>query len=325
MEIFQHTLKKSVRFCGVGLHSGKPVELTIDPARANHGIRFKLRGRDESMPALMDRVIDTSLATTIAEKDMLFSTTEHLLGALAGLGIDNALVELDASELPILDGSAGPFVHILKKANRKKQKVHRRMLKITKKISYQEGDKLITITPYDGLKVTCNIDFDYDFIQNQAYTFELSPEKFIEEIASARTFGFIDQIEQLQQSGYALGGSLDNAVVIGHDGVLNEGGLRFADECVRHKVLDLLGDLALLGCPLLGHVTATKSGHAQHLSLMKEIVANPDCWQFIELKDDGNKGIFEKLVSTTKNTGNKILPFFIPSGELAKKPCGATL
>ncbi len=312
MEIFQHTLKKPVRFCGVGLHSGKPVKLTVTPARVDHGIRFKLSDSDDTMPAFMNRVVDTRLATTIAEKDMVFSTTEHLLGALAGLGIDNALVELDSPELPIMDGSAGPFVHILKKANRKKQSSCRKVLKITKEISYQEGDKLIKILPYDGLKITCMIDFDHQLIQNQEYSIRLSPEKFAKEIATARTFGFIEQVEQLQQNGFALGGSLDNAVVIDQDGVLNEDGLRFTDEFVRHKVLDLVGDLALLGCPLMGHVVASKSGHSQHLGLMKEIAAQPDCWQFIELSKDEESNILEKLVTGTKNAGNKILPFLVP-------------
>ncbi len=315
MEIYQHTLKKSVSFCGVGLHTGAPVQLTISPAPANSGIRFKLKGNDHSMPAYMNRVVDTSLATTIADEGMVFSTTEHLLGALSGLGIDNALVELDAPELPIMDGSAGPFVHILKKVSRKEQKVCRRILKITDEISFVEGDKEIHILPHDGFKLTCHIDFDHALIKSQTYTLDLSPEAFVDEIASARTFGFLEQVEMLQQNGYALGGSLDNAVVIGRDGVVNEDGLRFADEFVRHKILDLIGDLALLGCPMMGHVIASRSGHGQHLGLMKEIAAHPEKWQIIELRKNGEQGIFEKLVNTTKTAGNKLLPFLVPPTE----------
>ena len=312
MEIYQHTLKKSVSFCGIGLHTGAPVQLTISPARANSGIRFKLKGQDRSMPAYMNRVVDTQLATTIADKDMVFSTTEHLLGALAGLGIDNALVELDAPELPIMDGSAGPFVHILKKVNRKEQKACRRILKITEEISYCEGDKEIRLLPHDGLKLTCNIDFDHDLIKRQTYTVDLSPEVFAKEIASARTFGFMEQVEMLQQNGYALGGSLDNAVVIDNNGVVNKDGLRFTDEFVRHKILDLIGDLALLGCPMHGHVIASKSGHSQHLGLMNTIAAHPDKWQIVELRDNGDSGILEKLVNTTKSASSKLLPFLLP-------------
>jgi len=299
MEIYQHTLKKSVNFCGVGLHTGAPVQLTISPARANSGIRFKLKGNDTSMPAYMNRVVDTQLATTIADKDLVFSTTEHLLGALSGLGIDNALVELDAPELPIMDGSAGPFVHILKNISRKEQKSSRRILKITEEIIYRDGDKEIRVLPHDGLKLTCTIDFAHDLIQSQTYTVDLSPETFIKEIASARTFGFMEQVEKLQENGYALGGSLDNAVVIDRDGVVNEEGLRFADEFVRHKILDLIGDLALLGCPLFGHVIATKAGHGQHLGLMQEIAA----------QKNGESGMLEKLANNTKSASSKLLPF----------------
>nr|MBF0222573.1 UDP-3-O-acyl-N-acetylglucosamine deacetylase [Desulfobulbaceae bacterium] len=315
MEIYQHTLKKSVSFCGIGLHTGAPVELTISPAPANSGIRFKFKGNDDSMPAYMNSVVDTRLATTIASHGMVFSTTEHLLGALAGLGIDNALVELDAPELPIMDGSAGPFVHILKKASRKEQKASRRVLKITEEICYREGDKDIRILPHDGLKFTCNIDFDHEFVKSQTYTFELSPEAFVNEIASARTFGFIEQVEMLQQNGYALGGSLDNAVVIDRNGVINEDGLRFNDEFVRHKILDLIGDLALLGCPMFGHVIASKSGHSQHLGLMKEIAAHPEKWQIVELQKNGESCILEKIVNTTKSARNMLLPFLIPPAD----------
>lgn len=269
------------------------------------------------MPAYMDRVVDTSLATTLAEQDLLFSTTEHLLGALSGLGIDNALVELDAAELPIMDGSAGPFVHILRKVKRKEQKASRRILKITEEISYREGDKEIRLLPYNGLKLTATIDFDHALIQSQTYTVELSPETFADEIASARTFGFMEQVVMLQENGYALGGSLENAVVIGKEGVVNEDGLRFTDEFVRHKILDLIGDLALLGCPLWGHVIATKSGHGQHLGLMKEIAAHPEKWEIVELRANGESGIFEKLVNTTRSASNKLLPFLVPPREFS--------
>ena len=309
MDIYQHTLKKPVSFKGVGLHSGTPVKLTVNPAAADHGIRFKKQGSANSIPALMDRVVDTSLATTIAEEDMIFSTTEHLLAALAGMGIDNALVEMDGPELPIMDGSAGPFVHIFKKINRKRQDSFKPILKVTKPIIFTDGDKTVRIDPYDGLKLSCEIDFDQRWIKKQNYTIEISPKRFAKEIASARTFGFIDQIAYLKECGYALGGSLENAVVVDADGVINEEGLRFNDEFVRHKVLDLLGDLALLGCSVMGHVTAVRSGHGQHLGLLKEIMAQPDSWEMIQLEDHKNS----KKPGRPRTSG-KPQPFFqLPS------------
>ncbi len=305
MESSQHTLKESVSLSGIGLHSGYKVRLNIKPARANNGIRFKLIGRRQSMPALVDRVIDTSLATTIADKDMVFSTTEHILGALSGLGIDNATIELDAPEVPIMDGSAEEFVRRLQSANRKTQQSKRLFLKIIKEITYEEGDKKIRILPHNGLRLSCSIDFAHGSIQNQSYSIDISPKSFSTEIASARTFGFLDQVKQLQDSGYALGGSLDNAVVVDKNGVMNEEGLRFKDEFVRHKILDLLGDLSLLGYPLLGHVIAERSGHSQHFGLMKELAAHPECWQIVELNKTSKKGgmLRKKTASSTRKTG----------------------
>lgn len=326
MEIYQHTIERAVSFFGVGLHSGQPVKMVIKPAKANSGFRFLRTDLDRqvTIPAFMDRVVDTRLATTLAEQEIIISTTEHLLAALVGLGIDNALIELDAAELPIMDGSAGPFVHVLKKMARKPQNALRRLLKITKTIVFQDGDRQVTISPYEGLKLSCEIEFDHNLIRKQTYTFELSADRFVKEIASARTFGFMEEYEKLKENGYARGGSLDNAVVVDRFGVLNEGGLRFADEFVRHKVLDLLGDLALLGCNLLGHVQARKSGHTQHLGLMKAIAAHPECWQFIELSAPGEDGMLERLVTTTMAAGNRILPFLVPpTPAFAERTCSA--
>jgi len=320
MDLYQHTLKKPVRFEGVGLHSGKPVSLAVRPAAADHGIRFKLAGQEATMPASVDRVVDTRLATTIAEKNMVFSTTEHLLAALSGLGIDNAIVELDNSEVPIMDGSARHFVDNLKKVSRKRQKSCRKVLRITKPIVFKDGDRMVSIEPYDGLKISCEIDFNHKLIKRQSYTLEVSPKRFAEEIASARTFGFIEQIEQLKASGYALGGSLENAIVVDADGVINEDGLRYADEFVRHKVLDLLGDLALLGCSLMGHVTAKRSGHGQHLAFMQEIAKHPDCWEIVECGKSTNGSGVRK--SQQKN--GKGLPFFLNPDMLLNKGCPAT-
>ncbi len=325
MESSQHTLKESISLSGIGLHSGCKVKLNIKPARANNGIRFKLIGRRQSIPALVDRVIDTSLATTIADKDMVFSTTEHILGALSGLGIDNATIELDAPEVPIMDGSAEEFVKHLQSANRKTQQSKRLFLKIIKEITYEEGNKKIRILPHNGLRLSCRIDFAHGLIQNQSYSIDISPKSFSAEIASARTFGFLNQVKQLQANGYALGGSLDNAVVVDEKGVMNEEGLRFKDEFVRHKILDLLGDLSLLGYPLLGHVIAERSGHSQHFGLMKELAAHPECWQIVELnKTNENGGMLERIVSSTKNAGIRLRPFWSrPVSSAASCPAAA--
>ncbi len=326
MEPFQHTIRKKISFAGIGLHSGAPVTLTVKPAPVDTGIRFVRLdlGKESSVPAFMDRVVDTSLATTIAEEEAAVSTTEHLLGALAGLGVDNAVVELDSAEVPIMDGSAGPFVHLLKKVQRRRQKAPKRILKIVKEILCEDGDKWIRILPYNGLKITCEIDFAHDLIGKQSYTIDMTPSSFANEIASARTFGFMEEVEKLKEHGYALGGSLDNAVVVDRLGVVNEDGLRFADEFVRHKVLDLVGDLALLGCPLMGHVIASKAGHAQHLRIMQAIAGQPDCWQFVRLEKKDDDTVLERVITTTKAAGTKILPFLVPpTPSLAGGSCVA--
>jgi UDP-3-O-[3-hydroxymyristoyl] N-acetylglucosamine deacetylase len=315
----QHTIKKAVSMRGIGLHSGKAVNLTIRPAEVDSGIRFVRSDVAVAIPASMSLVVDTRLATTIARNDTAIATTEHLLAALSGLGIDNAVIELDAPEVPIMDGSAGPFVHLLRKADRRRQKGFRRLLKITDEIVVRDGDKEIRVVPHQGLKVTCEIDFDHELIRRQRYTIELSPKKFADEIAMARTFGFMEDVEKLKENGFALGGSLENAVVVARGGVLNREGLRFSDEFVRHKILDILGDLALLGCPLLGHVIASRSGHRQHLLLMQEIARRPECWEFVKLQDHGDKKHLKEAVTST---GNLFMPILVPP-SLAGDSCPA--
>jgi UDP-3-O-[3-hydroxymyristoyl] N-acetylglucosamine deacetylase len=316
METRQYTIKKKVSFAGVGLHSGKRVKLSVKPAPIDSGIRFVRSDLDRkvTIPAYMNRVVNTFLATTISEDNVRISTTEHLMAALHGLGIDNAIIELNNNEVPIMDGSAAPFVRMLHKVDRKEQKAARKVLKITREISWQQNGSEIRILPYDGLKITCGIDFDHPLINNQSYTINISPDSFIKEIASARTFGFLEEVEKLRQSGLALGGSLDNAIVVDESGILNNEGLRFPDEFVRHKILDLLGDLALLGCPLQGHVIASKAGHTQHLALLKTIADHPECWEFVTFRKNRDKGVFERVASTTKAAGNKILPYLVPPG-----------
>jgi UDP-3-O-[3-hydroxymyristoyl] N-acetylglucosamine deacetylase len=317
----QHTLSREVSFSGIGLHSGLPIAMVVKPAPAGNGIRFVRTDLGTEIPALMNRVVDTTLATTIGRGEAMVSTTEHVLAALSGLGIDNAVIELNGPEVPIMDGSAGPFVHLLKKIERCPQEATRRMIKITRELSCSAGESTITIRPHDGFRVTCEIDFTHQMIRRQRYSVEVTPKRFIREISTARTFGFVEQVEQLRANGLALGGSLANAVVMDRTGVLNVEGLRFNDEFVRHKVLDLIGDLALMGCPLLGHVIASRPGHGLHLSLMKELVAHPECWEFVALEECEDQGVFARVVSGTVEAGQMIMPFLVPaSRQVASSP-----
>lgn len=327
MDSHQHTVKRALSFTGVGLHSGEPVTLTIKPSGVNSGIRFVRTDQPGKFPtpAFMDRVIDTRLAMTIiTEDEAVVGTTEHLLAALFGLGIDNAIIELDGPEVPVMDGSAGPFVQVLRKVGRKRQKACKWMLKITEDIVFSNGNGFVKVEPYDGFKVSCEIDFNHPLIRRQSYSLDVTPRAFADEIAPARTFGFLDQVEKLRECGFALGGSLQNSIVVDDKGIINKDGLRFTDEFVRHKVLDLIGDMALLGFPLLGHVIASKSGHDVHFSLMKEIAANPHRWELIAYEDQGEKRVLEKVANTTRAAGDKILPFLLPpSIAFAGEPCPA--
>ncbi len=328
----QYTIKKEVSCCGVGLHSGKTVNLTIKPAVENSGINFyrtDLPGKNV-IPAHMDKVVDTRLATTIGEQGMQISTTEHLMAALQSYGVDNVDIEIDNAEVPIMDGSAAPFMLLLKRAGLKQQKAMRKILRITKEIIFKAGDAEIKIVPYEGFKVSGEIHFDDTLIKKQSYTLDLSTKKFIEEIAQARTFGYVEQVEELWANGLALGGNLDNVIAIHWDrnSVLNEGGLRFNDEFIRHKVLDLIGDLALLGVPILGHVIAKRCGHTQHLSFMKAIVQASDCWEIIEMQANGGHSVFHQVATSTKAMGEQIIPFFTsrrptlaPSSNIAQASC----
>jgi UDP-3-O-[3-hydroxymyristoyl] N-acetylglucosamine deacetylase len=310
----QYTLKKAVNCCGVGLHSGRTVNLTIKPAPINNGIRFFRSDLTNGahIKAHMDKVVDTHLATTIGDNQIRVSTTEHLMAALRGFGVDNANIELDAAEVPIMDGSAGPFIHLLKKSGLKKQEGLRKVLRITKKIEYADGDKTICVLPYDGFKITGEICFDDALIKSQKYSLNVNSDRFIKEISRARTFGYVEQVEELWANGLALGGTLDNVIAIhwNRKSILNEDGLRFDDEFIRHKVLDLIGDLALLGCQILGHVIACKTGHTQHHSFMKTIADTPECWELIELGTNGTHSVLDQVVSSTKAAGDMIMPFF---------------
>ncbi len=300
IESHQYTLQRSVSCCGIGLHTGRPINMIIKPAPANSGINFSRTDLDKKpfISAHMNNVVETRLATTIGKGGVKVSTTEHLLAALYGSGIDNATVELDGHEVPIMDGSAGPFIHLLARGGRKRQVSPRRILKITHPVDISNGIKKIRIEPWDGFRVTERINFTDNLIREQVYSVEVTRKLFCQEIAKARTFGFAEQVEALWKNGLALGGNLNNVIAIHWDGqsVLNEGGLRFDNEFVRHKVLDLIGDMVLLGYPVMGHVIADRSGHGLHLELMQAIINNPDCWELVTLQTDLNK---------RQNRGNK--------------------
>jgi len=310
---YQYTLKKNVSCCGVGLHSGRTVNLTIKPAPVDNGIRFFRSDLAPGRPikAHMDKVVDTRLATTIGEDACTVSTTEHLMAALHAFGIDNADIELDAGEVPIMDGSAEPFFLMIKRTGKQRQAGLRKILRITRTISCTDGDKRISISPFDGLKITGEIEFDDTLIRTQKFSITVHDEGFGKEIARARTFGYVEQVEELWANGLALGGTLENVIAIhwNRKSILNEDGLRFENEFIRHKVLDLLGDIALLGCPVLGHIEAYKAGHTQHLSLMQAIASHPHCWELIEMQKNGAHAVFNHMITSTKQSGSMIMPF----------------
>ncbi|MCI5132156.1 MAG: UDP-3-O-acyl-N-acetylglucosamine deacetylase [Candidatus Electrothrix sp. EH2] len=324
----QHTLRRAVSCQGIGLHTGRKVTMTIKPARENQGICFYRSdvANRPAIPARMEQIVDTTLATTISNGQEKISTTEHLMAALHGAGIDNAIIDINAHEVPIMDGSAGPFIHLLRQGGLKKQRALRKVLRITKPISLTQGDKSIRIQPYNGFKISGTIKFgDNDLLNEQSYSAELTPERFISELAEARTFGFIEQVEELWKNGLALGGSLKNVIAIhwDHKSVLNEEGLRFDDEFIRHKMLDLIGDIALLGSPVLGHVLANRSGHSLHHHLMQTIVDNPDCWEYIKFRKRGD--IIEPMLWESDAARENKKPSYIPGPLLPPLPQAACM
>lgn len=278
---FQKTLKKPVACSGVGVHSGKPVKLALKPAPVNHGVKFvrtDLPGRPQ-VTALFNRVVDTSLATVIGEDGCIVSTIEHLMACLAGFSIDNALVEIDAYEMPILDGSAAEYARLIRDAGTVDQELPRCFFVIKDAIELKEGDKFVGGYPSDTFKLTCTIEYDHPLISQQTLSVELSEDVFENEIANARTFGFLFEVEHLKRLGLARGGSLDNAIVIDGDTVLNPDGLRYADEFVRHKLLDCIGDFSLLGMPIIGHIVTRKSGHAFNHAFLETFFSSKNAWE----------------------------------------------
>lgn len=277
---YQHTLAAEVSCSGVGLHTGATVKLRLLPAHANSGIVFRrtdLEGFE--IAANGKHVARVSYATSLMKKGVLISTTEHLLSALAALGVDNVVVELDNLEVPIMDGSALPFARLIQQAGVKRQRATRHRARILKPLQIEEGAKRIAVYPSGDFRVTYHIDFPHPLIGRQTYEYGGSAHEYFEDIAPARTFGFLRELESLRSSGLVRGGSLENAVVMTDTGVMNPEGLRFADEFCRHKVLDFIGDLAMFGHPLQGHFQVWRGGHALHYSLVSRLQRDGSAWK----------------------------------------------
>ena len=278
----QRTLRRATSCAGIGLHSGGRVTLSLRPAPADFGIRFRrsdLGGLE--VPATADHVVGINYATGLARDAVRVDTVEHLLAALVSLGVDNAVVELNSPEVPIMDGSAAPFIYLIQEAGVRALAAPRRFLKVLRPISLSRGDKRIALYPSDHFKVTYSIAFDHPMLRHQSRTIRLTEESFVEEIAPARTFGFLEEVEMMRQQGLALGGSLENAIVIGDTGVLNNA-LRFDDEFVRHKILDVIGDMALVGHPIIGHLVAHRGGHALHTQFAAHVLEEQESWTLVE-------------------------------------------
>ncbi len=280
---FQQTIGSSVSCSGIGLHSGQPVTLTLRPAPPNTGIVFVYRtGSEETLlPAAVTNKVPTELCTAISVNGHQVKTIEHLLAALVGMEVDNVYAEVDAGEVPVLDGSSSPFVRLIRTAGVISQARRQSYVKITQPIEVVDGARRVRIEPSSTPRITYSIHYDHPLIQTQSYTHTCTASAFEEEIATARTFGFLHEVEALWSRGLGKGGTLENTVVLSKDGVVNKSGLRFPNEFVRHKVLDLIGDIALLGFPFIGHIVAERSGHAMHTRLVEQILLQRDKWVLI--------------------------------------------
>ena len=295
----QRTLKTSVSVTGVGLHSGEKVTLSLRPAPINSGIVFRRVDVKpvEEIQARADLVNDTRLSTCMEQNGVRIATIEHLMSALAGLGIDNACIEMDGAEVPIMDGSAGTFIFLLQSAGIVEQSAAKKFIRIKKTVEVKQGDKWVRFEPYNGYKLTFTINFAHPVFANtkQHVTVDLDEHSYIRDISRARTFGFMQDVENMRAQGLALGGSLDNAIVMDEYRVLNADGLRFEDEFVKHKVLDAIGDLYLLGHPVIGAFSGFKSGHALNNALLRELLADEDAWEFVTFDNVADAPAFLRL------------------------------
>ncbi|MBE0462721.1 MAG: UDP-3-O-acyl-N-acetylglucosamine deacetylase [Halomonas sp.] len=291
--IRQRTLQNVIRATGVGLHSGKKVHLALRPAPANTGIVFVRTDLDPvvHVPARAELVEDTKLCTALSFEGVKVATVEHLMSAFAGLGIDNAYVDLSAPEVPIMDGSASPFVFLIQSAGILEQDAPKKFIRIKRRVAVSDGDKEAVFLPHQGFKVSFAIDFDHPVFEQQKQTalIDFSTTSFVKEVSRARTFGFMKDLEFLRSNNLALGGSLDNAIVVDDYRIVNEGGLRYEDEFVKHKVLDAIGDLYQLGHSLIGEFHGVKSGHALNNQLCRELMAQPDAYEIVTF--EGEKAV----------------------------------
>ena len=285
----QRTLRESIKSTGVGLHSGNKVTMQLSPAPVDTGIVFRRTDLSpiRDIPARADQVDETDLSTSLGRGEFQVTTVEHLLSALCGLGIDNAFIEIDSPEVPIMDGSAGPFVYLLQTAGVREQPAAKRFIRVTREITVSDGDKVATLRPYEGFRVTFSIDFDHPVFKEQIghAALDISSEAFVREISRARTFGFVHEFEYMRSRGLARGGSVDNAIVVDDYRILNEGGLRYDDEFVKHKMLDAIGDLYLAGYQLLAEYEGVKSGHALNNQLVRALFEQPECWEWATFDD----------------------------------------
>jgi UDP-3-O-[3-hydroxymyristoyl] N-acetylglucosamine deacetylase len=290
--ILQRTLKRGISTTGIGLHSGRRVGLTLRPAAPNTGVVFHRVDLDPvvDLPANPHAVCDTRLCSGLMKGDVKVGTVEHLMSALAGLGVDNVHVDVDAPELPILDGSAAPFVYLLHSAGLIEQKAPKQFLKVKKTVDYVEGDKWVRLSPFEGFRLDFSIDFDHPAIQGtpRRVKVDFLKDSYIRDIARARTFGFAHEVEAMRARGLALGGSLDNAIVLDEYRILNPEGLRYPDEFVKHKVLDAIGDLYLCGHPLLASYSANKAGHALNNQILRVLLETPDAFEKVSFEDEAH-------------------------------------
>lgn len=282
---FQKTLKDKVTFSGIGIHSGKEAEVTLRPAEAGSGIVFHRTDMTPpvSIEAVAANVVNTRLSTTIGKNGAIVATVEHLMAALRGCGVDNVHVDINGAEVPIMDGSSAPFVKWIAEAGIMALAKPRKYLVVTKTVSITDGDKKVTIIPSRYFRVSFDMRFNHPVVNNQFRSMKLNEETFSKEFAAARTFGFLAEVETLKANGLARGGSLENVVVIGNDGILNKEGLRFEDEFVRHKILDAIGDFSLAGYHIIGHVKAFKSGHDLNHKMLNQLLSERDSWKLAEL------------------------------------------
>lgn len=286
--ICQTTIARPTSISGIGLHTGQRINMTLRPADAGTGIIFhrKLDDRTVAIEATSANVVDTRMATVIGKGDVRVSTVEHLLAALAAYGVDNLHIDIDGPEVPIMDGSAAPFASIIEEAGQKRHPQSRKFLAIRKPVSVIDGEKRVSIIPSRFFRITFDIAFQHPCIALQQRSVKVSPAGFRRDLAPARTFGFLRDVEMLKSAGLARGGSLENAIVVDDERILNPEGLRFQDEFVRHKILDAIGDLSLIGYPILGHVRAFKAGHDVNHQLVEKVLSTPESWQLLEFSEE---------------------------------------